>query len=462
MKLLNPTEHAPRSAAPTAGRIPPHNLEVERALLGAMLLRTEAIGAAVESVNSADFYKPAHGHIFEAICTLWAAGEAIDSTTVAEVLRRAGLLDAIGGPNTIVELIDAAPVLSNAGRYAKLIEENSLLRKLISTAGEIAELGYGPVDDVNRTIDTAESLVFNVGRNRFSDSTKELSDLMGPTLDHLEEIYQRRDSITGIPSGYRELDEILSGFQRSSLVIVGARPAMGKTAFALGAAANVAIKANKPVLFFSLEMSHSEIAQRLLASASRVDATKFKTGRFQDQDWSKITRAMGTLSDAPLWIDDNPNLSVMEIRAKARRMKTNVGDLGLIVVDYLQLMTGRSSAESRQVEISEMSRGLKILARELETPVIALSQLSRTLESRSDRRPMLSDLRESGSLEQDADVVLFLYRDEVYNPDNIDQRGTAEVIVSKHRSGPNGVARLAFVAHCTRFDNLGGGGRVEQ
>jgi len=421
-------------------------------LLGAMLLRQDAISAAVEAIDAADFYKPAHGHVFDAICTLWSAGEAIDSTTVTEELRRAGLLDAIGGPNAIVELISAAPVLSNAGRYAQLIEENSLLRKLITTAGEIAEMGYGPVEDVNKTIDAAESLVYNVGQHRFSESTKELGDLMGPTLDYLEEIYQRRDSVTGIPSGYRELDEILSGFQPSSLVIVGARPAMGKTAFALGAAANVAIKAGRPVLFFSLEMSHSEIAQRLLASTSRVDATKFKTGRFKDQDWSKITGAMSTLSNAQLWIDDNPNLSVMEIRAKARRLKSKVGDLGLIVVDYLQLMTGRSNAESRQVEISEMSRGLKILARELETPVIALSQLSRSLESRPDKRPMLSDLRESGSLEQDADVVLFLYRDEVYNPDSPD-RGAAEVLVSKHRSGPNGVARLAFLAHCTRFDN---------
>ena len=278
---------------------------------------------------------------------------------------------------------------------------------------------------------------------------------MSDTLDHLEMLYERGEAITGTPSGYHELDEILSGFQKNALIIVGARPAMGKTAFALGAAANAAIKSSKPVLFFSLEMGHLELTQRLLASGSRIDASKFRTGKFSEQDWSRITRTMGSLSEAPLWIDDNPNLTVM-----ARRLKSRVGDLGLIVIDYLQLMTVRSNAESRQVEISEISRGLKILARELETPVIALSQLSRGLEQRTDKRPMLSDLRESGSLEQDADVVLFLYRDEVYNADSPD-RGTAEVIVSKHRSGPNGVARLAFVAHCTRFDNLGGGGRPE-
>lgn len=461
MSLMNPPAAPSRGNAGAAHRTPPHNLEVERSLLGAMLLRQDAIGVAVESIHAGDFYKPAHGHVFDAICALWGAGEAIDPTTVAEELRRAGLLDAIGGPNAIVELINAAPVLSNAGSYARLIEENALLRKLITTAGEIAELGYGPVDDVSKTIDTAESLVYAIGQHRFNESTKELRELMEPTLDRLEKLFERRESITGTPSGFLELDAILSGFQPNALIIVGARPAMGKTAFALGAAANAAIKAQKPVLFFSLEMSHIELTHRLLASASRVDATKFNTGRFNESDWSKITRAMGTLSEAPLWIDDNPNLTVMEIRAKARRMKSKVGDLGMIVVDYLQLMTGRASAESRQVEISEISRGLKILARELETPVVALSQLSRGLEQRPDKRPMLSDLRESGSLEQDADVVLFLYRDEVYHPENLDARGTAEVIVSKHRSGPNGVAHLAFVAHCTRFDNLGGVGRPE-
>ena len=444
-------------APPSVGlRVPPHNLEIEQSLLGAMLMRQEAVVTAVELVNSSDFYKPAHGHIFEAICSLWAAGEAIDPATVAEELRRAGLLEAIGGTNAIVELISAAPVLANSASYARRIEENSLLRKLIMTANEIAELGYAPVEDVNKTIDLAESMVYNVGQHRFSESTKELRELMDDTLDHLEKLYERGDAITGTPSGFRELDEILAGFQKSALVIVGARPAMGKTAFALGAAANAAVKAGRPVLFFSLEMSHLELTQRLLSTGASVNASKFRTGRFDERDWGKIAKHMGVLNEAPLWIDDNPNLTVMEIRAKARRLKSRIGDLGLIVIDYVQLMTGRSSAESRQVEISEISRGLKILARELDTPVIALSQLSRGLEQRTDKRPMLSDLRESGSLEQDADVVLFLYRDEVYHADSVD-KGTAEVIVAKHRSGPTGTARMVFTPEYTRFADMARG-----
>jgi replicative DNA helicase len=437
-------------------RIPPHNLEIEQSLLGAMLLRQDAIGTAVETVSASDFYKPAHGHIFEAICSLWAAGEAIDAATVADELRRAGLLDLIGGPNIVVDLISAAPVLANAASYARRVEESSLLRKLIATAGEIAEMGYAPVEDVNKTIDAAEALVYNVGQHRFSESTKELRELMDDTLDHLERLYERGEAITGTPSGFRELDEILAGFQKSALIIVGARPAMGKTAFALGAAANAAVRSSRPVLFFSLEMSHLELTQRLLSTGASVNASKFRTGKFDERDWGKIVKHMGILNEAPLWIDDNPNLTVMEIRAKARRLKSRIGDLGLIVVDYVQLMTGRSSAESRQVEISEISRGLKILARELDTPVIALSQLSRGLEQRTDKRPMLSDLRESGSLEQDADVVLFLYRDEIYNTDSVD-KGTAEVIVAKHRSGPTGTARMVFTPEYTRFADMARG-----
>jgi len=444
--------------APPAGvlRVPPHNLQIEESLLGAMMLRQDAISVAVETVNSDDFYKPAHGHIFEAICSLWAAGEAIDSATVAEELRRAGLLDVIGGPNALVQLISAAPVLSNAASYARMIDENSLLRKLIVAAGEIAEMGYAPQDDVAKTIDAAEALVYDVGEHRFTDSMRELRVMLNDTLDHLEALYERGEAVTGTPSGYHELDELLSGFQKNALIIVGARPAMGKTAFALGAAANAAMKAQRPVLFFSLEMGHLELTQRLLASDGRVEATKLRNGSLNEADWSKITRAMGRLAEAPLWIDDNPNLTVMEIRAKARRLKSRVGDLGLIVVDYLQLMSGRSNAENRQVEISEISRGLKILARELECPVVALSQLSRNLEQRTDKRPMLSDLRESGSLEQDADVVLFLYRDEVYNQESPD-KGTAEIIVAKHRNGPNGVCRLAFLDYCTQFANMAKG-----
>jgi replicative DNA helicase len=436
-----------------AMRVPPHNLDAEESVLGAMLLKSQAVADAVQTLKAEDFYKPAHGHIFEAISSLYAGGEAIDPVTVSEELKRAGLLDAIGGPAVLLTVQSRTPAVSNAAHYAKIVEENSLLRRLITTAGEIAELGYHPPEEVSATIDRAESLVFEIGQHRFSDSLAPLRDLLDASLDRLESLYDSKQAITGTPSGYHELDELLSGLQPNALIVVGARPAMGKTAFGLGAAANAAMKSNKPVIYFSLEMGHLELTQRLLSSEGRVDATHLRNGSMTDGDWQKITKAMGKLADAPLWIDDNPNTSVMEIRAKARRLKSRLGDIGLIVVDYLQLMSGRSNAESRQVEISEISRGLKILARELETPVMALSQLSRALELRADKRPMLADLRESGAIEQDADVVMFLYRDEIYNPDTAD-KGMAEVIVAKHRNGPTGTCRLAFLDYCTLFGNM--------
>ncbi|HPB44596.1 MAG: replicative DNA helicase [Microthrixaceae bacterium] len=441
------------SPPPGDSRVPPHNLQAEESLLGAMLLKQAAISEAVQIVDTVDFYKPAHGHIFDAISALYAAGEPVDPVTVAAELKRANLLDAIGGPAVLLSLQTRTPAVSNAAHYARLVEENSLLRRLVSTATEIAELGYQPLDDVSKTLDAAESMMYEVAQRRVSDTMVELRDLLDASLDQLEQLYERGDQITGTPSGYTELDELTAGLQPNALIVVGARPAMGKTSFALGAAANAALRSSRPVLFFSLEMGHLELTQRILGSEGRIDATRLRNGQLNEQDWSKISRAMARLGDAPLWIDDNPNLTIMEIRAKARRLKSKVGDLGLIVIDYLQLMSGRANAESRQVEISEISRGLKILARELECPVMALSQLSRGLESRADKRPMLADLRESGSIEQDADVVMFVYRDEVYDRDSPD-KGTAEIIVAKHRAGPTGVCRLAFLDYCTRFENM--------
>jgi len=442
------------SDAPASGaRVPPHNLQAEESLLGAMLLKSQAIADAVQVVHAEDFYKPAHGHVFEAITSLYGAGQPVDPVTVAEELKRAGLLDAIGGPAVLLTIQSRTPAVSNAAHYARIVEENALLRRMVVTAGEIAELGYHPLDDVTKTVDAAEAMMYEIGQRRMTDSMVELRDLLGQSLDRLEALYERDESITGTPSGYHDLDELLSGLQPNALIVVGARPAMGKTAFGLGAAANAAVKFNKPVLYFSLEMGHLELTQRLLGSEGRIDATRLRNGKLTESDWAKISKAMGRLAEAPLWIDDNPNLTVMEIRAKARRLKSKVGDLGLIVVDYLQLMSGRARAENRQVEVSEISRGLKILARELQCPVMALSQLSRALELRADKRPMLADLRESGSIEQDADVVIFLYRDEVYNADSPD-KGQAEVIVSKHRNGPTGVCRLAFVDYCTLFANM--------
>ncbi|MGH9059134.1 MAG: replicative DNA helicase, partial [Acidimicrobiales bacterium] len=392
-------------------------------------------------------------HVFDAVTSLYAQGEPADPVTVGDELTRAGLLDAVGGLAALISLQAETPATANAARYARIVEEHALLRRLIGVAGEIAEMGYSVPDDVEAVVDQAESLVFDVAERRTQDTLRPLKDLLEASLDRLEALYERGESITGVPTGYLDLDERLSGLQKSALIIVGSRPAMGKTSFALGMAAHAAMESHTPVLLFSLEMSHAEITNRLLVSEARVDAGRIRNGKLVESDWSKISHAIGRLGEAPLFIDDNPNLTVMEVRAKARRLKARQGELGLIIVDYLQLMSGRHSAENRQVEVSEISRGLKVLARELEVPVVALSQLSRGLESRVDKRPVLADLRESGSLEQDADVVMFLYRDEVYNPESAD-RGTAEVIVAKHRNGPTGKAQLAFLDHFTRFANM--------
>jgi replicative DNA helicase len=399
-------EIPPSRTARPAGRVPPHNLEAEESLLGAMLLSKDAIVAATEVGVAADeFYKPAHGHIFEAITSLYGAGEPADPVTVAEELNRAGLLEAMGGPALLVTLQARTPATSSAARYARIVSEHALLRRLIGVAGEIAELGYALPDDVIAAVDRAESMVFDVAQRRVTDTTAPIRELLDASLTRLEMLYEKGDAITGVPTGYHGLDELLSGLQPSSLVIVGARPAQGKTAFSLGIASHVALEANRPVLFFSLEMSHLEITQRILSAEARVDATRMRNGRLAEADWTKISHAIGRLAEAPLYIDDNPQATVMEIRSKARRLRSRLGDLGLVVIDYLQLMTGRTRAENRQVEVSEISRGLKVLARELACPVLALSQLSRNLELRQDKRPMLADLRESGCLTADTRVL---------------------------------------------------------
>ena len=724
-----------RGSAPRAGRVPPHNLQAEESLLGAMLLSKDAIASAVETVGVDDFYKPAHGHVFEAITSLYGAGEPVDPVTVSDELRRAGLLDAIGGLGALVGLQANTPATTSAGRYAKIVEEHALLRRMIYVAGEIAEKAYNLPDDVTKTIDEAESMVFSVAERRMADSTKVLQEMLGPLLDRLEQLYERKEAVTGLATGYSDLDELLAGLQPSSLMVVGARPSMGKalsldtpiptpsgwtsmgalavgdqvldeqgqpctvtyvtpvqherecfevefddgsvivadadhqwlvhdtrargsaevrttrqlvdaerrssrtdrpnwqvplalpldlpeldlpvdpyvlgrwlgastetriphvylrasfkqrlallqglldadgsvlnatgivelisanrrvieqarelacslghkpgqirrrvapdaagsrvryqlhwspldpvfrdgeqsrrlaaahsrhpfgrtphrvitairpvesvpvkcitvdspshlylagdsmipthnTAFALGIARHAAVKVGKPVLFFSLEMSQLEVTERLIAAEANVDGKRLRTGRLTEHDWTRINHAVGRLSPAPLFVDDNAMVTVMDIRAKSRRLKSRVGELGAIIVDYIQLMTGRGDRENRQVEVSEISRNLKILARELETPVVALAQLNRQLESRADKRPMLSDLRESGGLEQDADVVAFVYRDQVYNPETPD-RDMAEIIIAKHRSGPTGTVRLAWLPQSARFHDMG-------
>jgi len=441
-------------------RVPPNNIGAEESVLGAMLLSREAIAEVVEKIDPDQFYKPAHAHICDAILSLYSSGEPVDAVTVSDELKRAGFLEEIGGTSLLLDIQAATPAISNAAHYAKIVEEHALLRRLIYVSNEIAESAYDVPDDVIKTLDDAEARIFEVAQRRVTNTTAPIKDLISATLDRLESLYDKGDSITGLQTGYLDLDEMLAGLQPNALYVLGARPAMGKTAFALGMATNAAMKDQRPVLVFSLEMSQLELSQRILCSEALVDSTRIKTGRIEEADWNRISHAVGRLAEAPIYIDDNPHTSVMEIRAKARRLKSRVGDLGLVVVDYIQLMTGRSNAESRQVEVSEISRNLKILARELEVPVVALAQLNRGLEQRVDKRPMLSDLRESGSLEQDADAVFFLYRDEIYDEQSQD-KGIAEVIVAKHRNGPTGKVRLAFRGQYTRFDNMAKSGNMD-
>jgi replicative DNA helicase len=447
-----------RVPAPQGPRVPPHDLDAEQSLLGAMLLSSDAISVALEKCSAEDFYKPTHGNIFAAISRLYERGEPVDVVTVTDELRRTLTPDLVGEPADLIALSSSTPSVANASHYAEIVFELALLRRMVVVAGEISDLAYSKPSDVIGAVDEAEQKMLEISDSRSADTLAILDDLLGASLARIEELAQRTETITGTASGYVDLDKLLAGLQKQSLCIVGARPAMGKTAFALGMLTHVGATLQKPALLFSLEMSHLELTQRMLASEARVDAQKMKTGRLSDSDWDRVVRATTKLSDSPIYIDDNPRLTVMDIRARARRIKKAHGELGIVVIDYLQLMTSRSNAENRQVEVAEMSRGLKILARELDCPVVALSQLSRGLEARADKRPMLSDLRESGSLEQDADVVLFLYRDEVYDPEAPpERRGTAEVILAKHRNGPTGTTNLAFLANYARFDNMGQG-----
>lgn len=438
-------------------RVPPHNIDAEASLLGAMLLDPEPFHLAVEQkLVPEDFYKPAHQHVFAAVRTLAAAGEAVDVVTVADELRRARFLDEIGGLDFLVELQNATPSISSAGRYVTIVRDTSILRRLIRGASDIAELAFGAPADIRDAIDRAEQIVFDIGDEQMTDTLRKLHDLTGEVASILERRYDSKNELTGIPTGYAKLDQKLSGLQEGTLNIVGARPAVGKSAFALGMAVSAARRTNRPVLFFSLEMSSVELAQRIISAEAQVDSERLRSGRLADADWTRITQSMNRL-EIPLFIDDTPQISVMQIRQKLRRVATAEGRPALVVIDYLQLMGGNDSrgSETRQLEVAEISRGLKLLAREFEIPVVALSQLSRGIEQRQDKRPVLADLRESGALEQDADVVMFLYREEasgeLSDPNN---RGRAEIIIQKHRSGPTGTVHLQFLPAYTQFTDL--------
>ena len=438
--------------APNAGRVPPSVIEAEESLIGAMLQLPEAVSIAYELVQEEDFYRPLHGQIYSAIVDLVNSGDPVDYVTVQAKMQERGSLQIELA--VLAALQSNTPSAANAEHYAHLVRDKAQQRRLISVAGGILDDAYIPTDDVAMLLDDAERKINAIGDGQKADSVAHLQSLLLAEADILEERGETRGQFNGLETGYRSLDRILQGLQPTSLSIIGARPSMGKTAFGLGILTHVGAIVKRPVLYFSLEMSKQELAERILASTARIDSTKLRTGDLSDNDWNNAHKAFAMLQSAPIFIDDNPALTVMDIRARARRIKQQQGDLGVVIIDYLQLMSSRGKAENRQVEVSEMSRALKILARELETPVIALSQLSRALEARADKRPMMSDLRESGSLEQDADVVLFLFRPEKYGEVTNDQKASAEIIVGKNRNGPTDTAFLTWRDEFTRFDNL--------
>lgn len=450
--MAKPASNTMRVVKGDAMRVPPHDLAAEESLLGAMLLSRDALGVGAERCAASMFYKPAHGHIFEAVVGLYQQGEPADPVTVADELKRRGLLDVSGGPAALLSLQVNTPATSNAERYATIVCDNAVRRQLIQTAGELSELGFVE-PDVDEALDQAESRVFKLAESRVADTLVAAPALITQFLDDLDVAMAAPNQLVGVPTGLVELDKITLGLQGSTLVTLAARPAMGKTAASLGMAAHIVSEQKRPVLFFSLEMGQNELTHRLVALRSGIDSRKLRTGSIDDRDFTSATRAADEISRWPLVIDHSPEVSVMEMRAKARRVRAQYGDLALVVVDYLQLIKGTGRAETRALEVGEFSRGLKILARDLDVPVLALSQLNRNLEQRAEKRPMLADLKESGSIEQDSDIVMFLYRDEVYNPDSMD-RGTAEIIVAKHRSGPIGTVRVAFIDRFMRFANI--------
>ncbi len=437
----------------SADRVPPHNVEAEQSLLGSMFLSVDAVENCLPLIEAEDFYRPAHRLLFAAVKHLHLRGEAVDQITVAARLESSGDLDAAGGKAYLLDIAGMVPTAANAEYYARIVKRTSMLRQLIDASTAIQAMSYENPDDLDEVVERAEKLIFDVTKRRVSSNFQTLEVLLKEGFKQIEELYDRKAHITGVPTGFPDLDKILAGMHPGDLIILAARPSVGKTALALNMAVNAA-KAGCPTAVFSLEMSSTQLVQRILCAEARIDSQRLRTGYLNDEDWPAIMQAMGRLGSAPLWVDDTPSISILEVRAKARRQLRNVEN-GLIVVDYLQLMQpqGRRS-ENRQVEIAEISRGLKILAKELNCPVLALSQLSRAVEQRTSKRPMLSDLRESGAIEQDADVVMFIDRTTDPAADGDSGRpgkGEAEIIVAKHRNGPTDSCRLAYLERFTRF-----------
>jgi replicative DNA helicase len=434
-------------------RIPPQHLEAEQAVLGAILLDSVVIITVMELLQSNDFYRESHRLIYEAMESLHQHNQPIDLITLATQLQSKQQLDVVGGVQYLTELARAVPTAANVQYYTQIVEEKSMMRKLIRTATEIVSNGYSGADDVQELLSVAESRILEISKRKSGSGFVSIKEVLMEVFERVESLYNQRGQTTGIPSGFPDLDKMTSGFQRNDLIIVAARPSVGKTAFALNIAQNVAVRSKQVVAIFSLEMSASQLVQRIICAEANVDAGRMRNGQLEGDDWEKLTMAIGTLSEAEIFIDDTPAISVAEIRAKCRRLKKEKG-LGIVLVDYLQLISGRSkSGENRQQEVSEISRTLKQIARELEVPVIALSQLSRSVEQRNDKKPMLSDLRESGSIEQDADIVAFLYRDDYYNPDS-EKKNIIEIIISKQRNGPVGTVELVFLKNINKFVSL--------
>ncbi|MGC7871699.1 replicative DNA helicase [Desulfosporosinus sp. SYSU MS00001] len=433
-------------------KVPPQNLEAEQAVLGAMMLEPESASSIFEFLQAEDFYRDNHRLIFSAIRELFEKGDPIDLVSVAEILRQQGRIEQVGGIATISEIARSVPSAANVDYYSKIVSEKALLRQLIQVTSSIYERGYEPGEEAKTLLEDAEKLILDLSRRRVKDGFSIIRDILLDTFEKIEYLYANKGNLTGVPTFFTELDRMTSGWQPSDLVIIAARPSMGKTALVLNMAQNAAVRANVPVAIFSLEMSKEQLVQRMLCGEAMVDQQRVRTGELLDADWPKLTRAVGPLSEAPIFIDDTVGISLAELRSKARRLKTE-HDLSMIIIDYLQLLTVGKKAESRQQEVAQISRSLKGLARELKVPVIALSQLNRGVEQRQDKRPLMSDLLESGAIEADADVISFIYRDEYYNQES-EKKGIAELIIAKHRNGPVGTVELGFLKEFTKFVNL--------
>ncbi len=439
---------------PWLQKVPPHNIEAEQSILSAILIENNTLPEVLEILSDQDFYREAHRKIFKAMVELFERNEPADLVTLTNLLKERGQLGSLGGASYLAELVDTVPMAVNAAHYAKIVQEKASLRRLIEQAASITSRCFEDKGDVEEILDFAERSIFDISENKIKPSFYVLGDILTDTYKAVEEAYENKVLVTGVPTGFRGLDEKTSGLQPGDLIVIAGRPSMGKTALALNIARNASLETGEPAAIFSLEMSKEQLSLRMLSAEARIDSSRMRGGFLSERDLARINRAAGALYDIPIYIDDSPAISALEIRAKTRRMKMDKG-VGLAIIDYLQLMRGRASAERRDLEISEISRSLKALAKELNIPVVALSQLNRKVEDRTNKRPVLSDLRESGAIEQDADVILFIYRDEVYHREEDNpNKGIAELILAKQRNGPIGAVKLAFLETYTRFEDL--------